>query len=80
MRSITRLIICVLAMVPALHQAATSQAPGANRPANSGILRQITAGHYVYSVNNAGRIFNSGVIATSEGALVFDALDSEPVA
>jgi len=37
-------------------------------------------GHYAYSENNNGRIFNSGVIVTSEGALVFDALDSEAIA
>lgn len=46
----------------------------------SGNLREIMPGHYVYSTNNGGRIFSSGVIATSEGVLVFDALDSEAVA
>jgi cyclase len=50
------------------------------RDANSGTLRQIIPGHYVYSVMNGGRPFNSGVIVTSEGALVFDALGSETVA
>ena len=45
----------------------------------NGSLRQIIPGHYVYSTNNGGRVFSSGVIATSEGALVFDALDSEAV-
>jgi glyoxylase-like metal-dependent hydrolase (beta-lactamase superfamily II) len=34
----------------------------------------------VYSTTNAGRIFNSGVIVTNEGVLVFDALDSEAAA
>jgi cyclase len=43
-------------------------------------LRQIIPGHYVYSTINGGRVFNSGIIATSEGALVFDALDSESIA
>src|SRR5205085_1663092 len=52
---------------------ATGQAPA------SGSLRQIMPGHYVYSENNNGRVFNSGVIITSEGALVFDALDSEAI-
>jgi cyclase len=47
---------------------------------NSGTLRQIIPGHYVYSVMNGGRPFNSGIIATSEGALVVDALGSEAVA
>ena len=45
----------------------------------NGSLRQIIPGHYVYSTNNGGRVFSSGVIVTSEGALVFDALDSEAV-
>src|SRR5262245_56090503 len=48
--------------------------------ANSGTLRQIIPGHYVYSVMNGGRPFNSGIIATNEGALVIDALGSEVVA
>jgi cyclase len=34
----------------------------------------------VYSTTNAGRIFSSGVIVTSEGALVVDALDSDAIA
>jgi cyclase len=42
-------------------------------------LKQIIPGHYVYSTNNAGRTFSSGIIVTSEGALVFDALDSEAI-
>jgi len=50
------------------------------RNATSGSLRQIIPGHYVYSTTNAGRIFSSGVMVTSEGALVFDALDSEAIA
>jgi glyoxylase-like metal-dependent hydrolase (beta-lactamase superfamily II) len=43
-------------------------------------LRQIIPRHYVYSALNGGRPFNSGVIATSEGVLVVDALGSEAVA
>jgi cyclase len=43
-------------------------------------LRQIIPGHYVYSTSNAGRVFSSGIIVTSEGALVVDALDSEAIA
>ena len=42
----------------------------ARQNANSGTLKQIIPGHYVYSVLNGGRPFNSGVIATNEGALV----------
>lgn len=54
-----------------------AQAP---QNANSGTLRQIIPGHYVYSVMNGGRPFNSGIIATNEGALVIDALGSDAVA
>jgi len=64
----------------ALHGAAAAQAPSATRAPTSGTLRQIIPGHYVYTQNNAGRLFNSGVVAGSDGVLVFDALDSEALA
>jgi cyclase len=80
MRLITGLALSVLAISAAVHHLAASQAPAADRPAGSGSLRQIIPGHYVYTVNNAGRLFNSGVIATADGVVVFDALDSESVA
>src|SRR5215475_2938763 len=51
-----------------------------NPAARSGSLRQIIPGHYAYSTTNNGRVFNSGVVVTTEGALVFDALDSEAIA
>jgi cyclase len=54
--------------------------PQTPRPTDSGSLRQIIPGHYVYSSMNGGRPFNSGVIVTSEGAVVMDALGSEAVA
>src|SRR5215471_7566557 len=38
-------------------------------------LRQIIPGHYVFT----SMTYNSGIIATSEGVLVLDALNSEPV-
>jgi glyoxylase-like metal-dependent hydrolase (beta-lactamase superfamily II) len=60
--------------------AASAQAPPANRAPTSGTLRQIIPGHYVYTQNNAGRLFNSGIVASSDGVLVFDALDSEALA
>jgi cyclase len=47
----------------------------AQQPA-AGVLRQIVPGHYMYSTGT----FNSGVIVTSEGAVVLDALASESVA
>lgn len=64
----------------ALQTATASQAPSADRAANLGSLRQIMPGHYVFATNNEGRLFNSGVVATSEGVVVFDALHSEAVA
>src|SRR5439155_19841140 len=63
-----------------LFVSAQEQSPLAGRTASSGSLRQIIPGHYVYSTTNAGRVFSSGVIVTSEGALVVDALDSEAIA
>src|SRR5262245_16923352 len=45
-----------------------------------GALRQIIPGHYAYSTIRDGRIFSSGVVVTSEGAVVFDALETEAIA
>jgi glyoxylase-like metal-dependent hydrolase (beta-lactamase superfamily II) len=42
----------------------------------TGTLRQLIPGHYVFSSTS----FNSGVIATSEGVVVLDALSSEGIA
>ena len=67
-------------IVLALFTAAAAQAPPANRAPTAGTLRQIIPGHYVYTQNNAGRLFNSGVVAAGDGVLVFDALDSEALA
>src|SRR6202035_5029765 len=39
-------------------------------------IREIIPGHYMFSSGD----LNSGIIATSEGVVVFDALDSEAVA
>ena len=75
----TRLVMFVV-IVLALSTAAAAQAPPANRAPTAGTLRQIIPGHYVYTQNNAGRLFNSGVVATGDGVLVFDALDSEALA
>jgi glyoxylase-like metal-dependent hydrolase (beta-lactamase superfamily II) len=57
-----------------------AQAGSSSQTAASGGLKPIIPGHYVFSTSNAGRIFSSGVIATSDGVVVFDALDSEAVA
>ena len=64
---------------PERRNPAASQAPLAGQAASSGRLRQIIPGHYVYSTTNAGRVFSSGIIVTSEAALVIDALDSEAI-
>ncbi len=42
----------------------------------TGTLRQVIPGHYVYSSST----YNSGIIVTSEGVVVLDALNSEAVA
>jgi cyclase len=42
----------------------------------TGMLRQIIPGHYVYSFTT----YNSGIIVTSEGVVVLDALNSEATA
>ena len=59
---------------------AQTQTPAAGGAARSGTLRQIIPGHYVYTTNNEGRLFNSGVVATNDGVLVFDALDTDAIA
>jgi len=69
-----------LVIVLALHGALAAQTPAANPAPTSGTLRQIIPGHYVYTQNNAGRLFNSGIVVGSDGVLVFDALDSDALA
>jgi len=75
----TRLAMFLMVLL-ALQCAAFSQAPVAQRAPTSGTLRQIIPGHYVYTQNNASRLFNSGAVVGSDGVLVFDALDSEALA
>jgi glyoxylase-like metal-dependent hydrolase (beta-lactamase superfamily II) len=72
----------LLAIVVALHSGigAQTQTPAAGGAARTGSLRQIIPGHYVYTTNNEGRLFNSGVVATDDGVLVFDALDTDAIA
>jgi len=64
----------------ALHGSLAAQAPATNQAARTGSLKQIIPGHYVYTTNNEGRLFNSGVVATTDGVLVFDALDTDAIA
>jgi cyclase len=70
----------LVSIVFVLQNVVASQAPSPNPVASQGTLRPIVPGHYVYSRNNEGRLFNSGVVATSDGVVVFDALDSETIA
>jgi cyclase len=72
----------LLLIVVALYGGTTAQTqtPAAGSAARTGSLHQIIPGHYVYATNNGGRLFNSGVVATNEGVLVFDALDTDAIA
>ncbi len=76
----TTRLATIIVLLLALQTATASQAPSADRAASSGSLRQIIPGHYVFTQSTEGRLFNSGVVATSEGVVVFDALDSEVIA
>ena len=51
-----------LVIVLALAGAAASQ-QAQQAPADLGRLRQIIPGHYVYTLNNNNRLFNSGILA-----------------
>jgi glyoxylase-like metal-dependent hydrolase (beta-lactamase superfamily II) len=62
-------------LVVALLCCATAHAQQTQR-GQAGNIREIIPGHYLF---NSGDL-NSGIIATSEGVVVFDALDSEAVA
>jgi glyoxylase-like metal-dependent hydrolase (beta-lactamase superfamily II) len=77
-RSFVWVLLLLLSCASALSQqtagTATGQATGDRNPASA--LRQIIPGHYVY--NSA--TYNSGIIVTSEGVIVLDALNSEAVA
>ena len=75
----TTALLFMLAAVWALPAQAQERDESRLSPAErnrSGILRQLIPGHYVFSSTS----FNSGVIATSEGVVVLDALTSEAIA
>ena len=76
----TTRLATITVLVLALQTATASQTPSADRAAGAGSLKQIIPGHYVFIQNTEGRLFNSGVVATSGGVVVFDALDSEAIA
>lgn len=62
--------------LPVVVVAALAAGVSAAQQPVAGVLRQIVSGHYLYSTGT----FNSGVIVTSEGTIVLDALASESVA
>ncbi len=68
------LLGCLYAFSPLPPPNPVTQA--AAQPNATGALRQIIPGHYVY----ASATYNSGIIVTSEGVVVLDALNSEAVA
>jgi cyclase len=63
-----------------LRGAIVAQTPATGQAARTGSLRQVIPGHYVYATNNEGRLFNSGVVATNDGVVVFDALATDAIA
>ena len=68
------LLVCVSAFSRQPARNSADQAAAERNP--TGTLRQIIPGHYVYSSTT----LNSGIIVTSEGVVVLDALNSEAVA
>ena len=72
------LLLLLLGSLPAFSQQPPGNPDGqaAAERTPAGTLRQIIPGHYVYSSTT----FNSGVIVTSEGVVVLDALSSEALA
>ena len=70
LKSTIGLVIVLLSSFSAFSQ------QGQRNPAGQTALREIIPGHYMFSSGT----LNSGVIVTSEGVIVLDALNSEPVA
>src|ERR671934_2870510 len=62
-------VLCSLLSLAQEPARSAGQANAASQPA--GGLRQIIPGHYVY----ASATYNSGIIGTSEGVVVLDALN-----
>jgi cyclase len=78
-KSTAALISLLVACLFALPVQAQERDDSGLKPAErnrSGTLRQLIPGHHVFSSTS----FNSGVIATSEGVVVLDALSSEAIA
>jgi len=75
-------IVLAILLGGALFVSAKGQQPTpAALPPSTGSLRQLIPGHYVWMSNSPPRAnYNSGVIVTSEGVVVLDALESEAIA
>jgi glyoxylase-like metal-dependent hydrolase (beta-lactamase superfamily II) len=77
-RSLLGVFLVLFGCVSAFSQQQPPRTAGGQAAAEStpaGTLRQIIPGHYVYSAAT----LNSGIIVTSEGVVVLDALNSEAV-
>ena len=77
-KSILVVLLLLLGCVSAFSRQAppTPAAQAAATRTATGSLRQLIPGHYIYS----SATYNSGIIVTSEGVVVLDALNSEAVA
>ncbi len=78
-KSMTGLMILVTSSLLVFSLGAQERDDSRLKPAErnrTGTLRQLIPGYYVFSSTS----FNSGVIATSEGVVVLDALSSEAIA
>jgi len=78
-KSMTGLMILLTSSLLVFSLGAQERDDSRLRPAErnrTGALRQLIPGYYVFSSTS----FNSGVIATSEGVVVLDALSSEAIA
>ena len=76
-RSVCAVLLLLLGCVAAFSRQTPANAAGQEGNRNAtGTLRQIIPGHYTYSLAT----FNSGIIVTSDGVVVLDALSSEAVA
>src|SRR4029450_789885 len=76
---LTSLLLLMVASAQEAGRPSTSQAGSTGQSPDTGRLRQLIPGHYMYSTLTGGRPFSSGIIVTSEGALVVDTLGSEAV-
>ena len=76
--SILGAVVLLVGCVSAFSRQAPPDSAGQAAPERNatGTLRQIIPGHYMYS----SPAFNSGIIVTSDGVIVLDALNSEAVA